>query len=552
MPLRTALALALSAAMLAACGGGGSSSTAASTGGGSTGVAPISAPAQDLVKVSGTSPYAANCGGGNTGVNFEDAEVEPYMAINPSNPSNLIGAWQQDRFSDGGAHGLVAASSMDGGKHWSEHTLRFSVCGDGNGHGGGYDRASDPWVSIAPDGTAYVISISFSGDTLQAGSSGAVLVSRSADGGVTWSDPVTLIHDGASAFNDKESVTADPTDSHFIYAVWDRLTNSNHGAAMFARSIDGGASWEAARAIYDPGVNNQTLGNEVVGLPDGTILDLFEEIDGTSGNNATSTIRVIRSVDQGATWSAPISVAANLAVGAADPNTGTPIRSGAGLPQMAAGASGQLAVVWEDGRFTGGANDSIAYSASSDGGQHWSAPVRINSVPGTPAFTPSVAILADGTVGVSYFDFRKDSAKQDQGGIDTLPTDYWFTSSTDGVHWSEQHITGSFDMQQAPDAEGLFVGDYQALGKVGSVFVPFFVQTDGGAANPTDSFYLPPQPKPLSATRKVTRVALEESHAGPDSGFRQRVHENLMRVLGDEDPVWEKIRAERQKQVQPP
>ncbi|HEY3645600.1 MAG TPA: sialidase family protein [Gammaproteobacteria bacterium] len=548
MQLRNTLAFTLTTVLLAACGGGGSSS---SSSGVPSGAGTISPPAKALVKVSGASPYAAGCGGGNTGINYEEAEVEPYFAVNPTNPSNLIGAWQQDRFSDGGAHGLVVAHSMDGGKHWAEHTLRFSVCGGGNSsNGGNYSRASDPWVSISPDGSAYVISISFTGNTLQAGSSGAVLVSRSADGGATWSNPLTLIHDGPNAFNDKEAITADPTDSHFVYAVWDRLTNTNHGAAMFARSIDGGTSWQPATAIYDPGVGNQTLGNEIVGLSDGSILDLFEEIDNTGGTSS-SLIRVIRSTDQGATWSAPITVSDNLAVGASDPNSGDPIRSGAGLPQMAAGPGGQLAVVWEDGRFSNGARDAIAYSGSTDGGLHWSKPVRINAVTTTPAFTPSVAILADGTLGVTYFDFRKDSSRQDAGGIKTLPTDYWFTSSTDGVHWSEQHITGSFDMQLAPDAEGLFIGDYEALGKVGSVFVPFFVQTTG-VTDPTDSFYLPPQPKPLSATRKVTRVALEETHAAPDSGFRQRVHENLMRVLRDEDPVWDQIRAERQKQTQPP
>src|SRR5882724_1666730 len=131
---------------------------------------------------------------------------------------------------------------------------------------------------MSPDGSAYVISISFTGNTLQAGSKGAVLVSRSADGGVTWSNPTALIVDSASAFNDKESITADPNDSHFVYAVWDRLTNTNHGAAMFARTIDGGTSWEATQAIYDPGVGNQTIGNEIVGLSDGTLIDLFEEI----------------------------------------------------------------------------------------------------------------------------------------------------------------------------------------------------------------------------------------------------------------------------------
>src|ERR1700759_2464217 len=132
--------------LLSACGGGGSSSSASTTPPGGS----IAPPAKALVRVSQASPYADGCGGGAGA--FEDAEVEPYMAINPANTSNLIGAWQQDRFADGGAHGLVAASSMDGGKHWSEHTLPFSVCGGGDAaNGGNYARASDPWVSISPD-----------------------------------------------------------------------------------------------------------------------------------------------------------------------------------------------------------------------------------------------------------------------------------------------------------------------------------------------------------------------------------------------------------------
>ena len=527
--------------LLSACGGGSSSS----------GDATLAPPSSSLVRVSEASPYAAGCGGGGGtgGTSFEDAEVEPYIAINPGNPSNLVGAWQQDRWSTGGAHGLVAGSSTDGGKTWKEHTLPLSVCAGGTAaNGGNYQRASDPWVSISPNGDAYIISISFTGDTLQPGSSGGVLVSRSTDGGATWSDAATLIRDGAGAFNDKESITADPTDSHFVYAVWDRLTADNHGAAMFARTTDGGATWEKAAPIYDPGVNNQTIGNEIVVASDGTVIDVFEEIDNTSSNtDSSSTLRVITSSDHGATWSTPVSIADNLAVGTADPNSGQPIRSGSGLPQAAAGPGGMLAVVWEDGRFSGGDHDDIAYASSKDDGAHWTRPVEINSVHGTPAFTPSVAILGDGTVGVSYFDFRNNQTGPD------LPTDYWFTSSTDGTHWSEQHISGPFDMTLAPNAEGLFVGDYQALGKVGSTFVPFFVQTDdAGTDDRTDAFYLPPQPKPLVATHRVSRVSLAVETPAPSSGFRHRVHENIMRVLRDEDPVWDAIRAQRQSQVQPP
>ena len=523
--------LFLCAAGLAACGGGGSSSSS------NTGP-DLTPPANPLVRVSTASPFAAGCGGAGVGsVSYQDAEVEPYEAVNPTNPSNIIGVWQQDRWSDGGAHGLVAGYSMDSGKTWKEQPLSLSVCA-GNA---GYARASDPWVSFSPDGAAYAISISFTGDTLAPGSSGGVLVVRSPDGGVTWGPPKVLIADGATAFNDKESVTADPNDSHFAYAVWDRLDNTGLGPTYFSRTIDGGATWEAAKPIYDPGVDNQTIGNEVVGLTDGSIVDIFEEIDGTSGSAATSSIRLVRSVDQGANWSAPVTVADNLSVGTLDPDTGAVIRAGAGLPQAAAAPSGGLVIVWQDSRFSNGDHDGIALARSTDGGLTWSQPVRVNSVNSAPAFTPSIAVMPDGTIGVSYFDFRKNTTDKT-----TLPTDYWFTSSTDGVHWSEQHITGSFDLDLAPEAEGLFVGDYQALAVIGNAFVPFYVQTDdAGTGNRTDSFVLPPQAKPLVITRVVNHIAAMASGVRMDSRLHGRVHGNLMQLLRGENPGWDKVVAAR-------
>lgn len=525
---------------LAGCGGGSSSSSSPTD---------LTQPSAPLVRVSGASPYAANCGGALPGsVSYQDAEVEPYEAVNPTNPSNLIGVWQQDRWSDGGAHGLVAAYSLDSGKTWKEQPLALSICGGGNGsNGADYARASDPWVSFSPDGAAYIISISFTGDTLAAGSSGSVLVTRSADGGATWGAPTALIVDGASAFNDKESITADPNDSHYAYAVWDRLDTADRGPTYFSRTIDGGSTWETARAIYDPGTDNQTIGNEVIGLTDGSIVDLFEEIDGTSGNSAAGIVRVIRSTDHGATWSAPITVADNLSVGTSVPFTGAAVRAGSGLPQGTAAPGGGVVVVWQDGRFSNGGHDGIAFSRSSDGGQTWSSPVEVNSVSSAPAFTPSVAVLKDGTVGVTYFDFRNDTV--DDG---TAPTDYWFTSSSDGVHWSEQHISGPFDLDLAPDAEGLFLGDYEALGVIGQAFVPFFVQTnDAGTANRNDAYVLPPQAKPLTLTRQVSRVAMPMGPIQVKPAFRGRIHGNLMRLLRGENPGWDDLQA-RRKGTNPP
>ena len=54
----------------------------------------------------------------NGQVNYKDTEVEPLVAVNPTNPDNVIGVYQEDRWSDGGAHGLVAARSLNGsGSH---------------------------------------------------------------------------------------------------------------------------------------------------------------------------------------------------------------------------------------------------------------------------------------------------------------------------------------------------------------------------------------------------------------------------------------------------
>jgi hypothetical protein len=48
----------------------------------------------------------------------------------------------------------------------------------------------------------------------------AILVSKSTDGGDTWSEPVTVVRDPSGVapflFNDKESITADSNDANFV------------------------------------------------------------------------------------------------------------------------------------------------------------------------------------------------------------------------------------------------------------------------------------------------------------------------------------------------
>jgi len=125
-------------------------------------------------------------------------------------------------------------------------------------------------------------------------------------------------------------------------------------------------------------------------LPNGTLVNLFTQLDEAAGGQTTATLNVLRSSDKGGSWSGPIRVADMLAIGARDPETATPIRDGAGLAQIAVAPNGLLFAIWQDARFSGGARDGIALSRSIDGGLTWSAPLQINSAPSAQAFTPSV------------------------------------------------------------------------------------------------------------------------------------------------------------------
>ena len=142
-------------------------------------------------------------------------------------------------------------------------------------------RATDPWVTISPDGTAYFMTLSIGDPDVDPTS--VMYVNRSTNGGLTWGPPIELIRDESSfLFNDKNSMTADPNDSSFVYAVWDRLAVIGpdfKGPTLFTRTTNGGRSWEKARVIFNPGAFAQTLGNQIAVRPQGELFNIFTLIE---------------------------------------------------------------------------------------------------------------------------------------------------------------------------------------------------------------------------------------------------------------------------------
>src|ERR671923_1901612 len=216
------------------------------------------------VNISIPTPFPPGCGGPTEGAiagvnfNFPNSEVEPWLAVSPTNPNDIAGFWQQDRWSDGGAHGLVAAVSHNGGTSFAYSWPHYSICAGGTAaNHGDFGRSSDPWVSWAPNGDLWSISLSVDRTTTR----NAVLAARMRHGTSTWSEPFVLRFDTSRAgvplgnnFNDKESLTADPTDAsgNLVYAVWDRIVSpaenvpatafenarAFHGPAWFARTTE--------------------------------------------------------------------------------------------------------------------------------------------------------------------------------------------------------------------------------------------------------------------------------------------------------------------------
>src|SRR5262249_6184253 len=141
------------------------------------------------------------------------------------NPRNVVATWQQDLASGGAALGIVAGVSFDGGDTWQQVVIPGITLVSG----GTYQIAADTWLSFAPNGELYHLTLAASlapGKGSHTIKDNAVLVSKSIDGGLSWSNPIPVVQDESSVrFDDKDSITADPTNSNFVYAVWDRVNN---------------------------------------------------------------------------------------------------------------------------------------------------------------------------------------------------------------------------------------------------------------------------------------------------------------------------------------
>jgi hypothetical protein len=490
---------------------------------------------------------------------FADSEVEPQIAVDPTNSTHAVAIWQQDRFrSVGGARALVVSvynANAPGGPTWSAPEV-IPGFDSTEAAGATFARYTDPWVTIAPNGVVYAAALGLTphgpvpGDT-------AVLVSESTDGGFTWNTPATLIRDTTAGdtlplnqANDKEMIVADPHDpsGQTAYVVWDQINfpsdNSsfeslhagaaNREDAFFSKTTDGGAHWTPALNLTNFTDLLAASGNQLAVEPDGSLVDVCTLFKGSGKQPADVgqiSVAVIRLTPGSNTWSEPIVGPAVETMPVTDPNTGAPVRDGRYILSVAVDQSGgpntgDFYAVWADGRFSNFTHEDIAFSMSSDGGQTWSAPIKVNQTPTTipagdqQAFTPTVAVNSAGAVAVTYYDFRNNANAAPGSG---LPTDYFIAVNPNPVsnptNWSETQLTNtSFNMENAaPTSRGYFLGDYQGLAAAGQNFYALFAQAGSSTSDPSNIWFRDPPPAGESAPALAAPAAVAPAAVAPVS-----------------------------------
>ncbi|MGQ9594135.1 MAG: sialidase family protein [Anaerolineae bacterium] len=259
-----------------------------------------------------------------------------------------------------------------------------------------------------------------------------VYASRSADGGVTWTEASHVSWDSGPLHPlSVEGIRVAVDATGVLHAVWsDNRPNSETDAdpdIFYARSTNGGATWSAnVRLNSDSGVATQKEPVLVVSESGGSVYVVW-----TDGRNTPSTpgapndwdIFFTRSTDGGLTWGP------NVRVDDGPPGTGQ------AQPTLALDAGGVLYAAWRDTRgATEGDPADIRLATSTDGGFHWSPSAKVGTEPLTPqpqcqpalvAFGASparlTAIWGEGGTAESYADQIVGATSSDGGATWSAP-----------------------------------------------------------------------------------------------------------------------------------
>jgi hypothetical protein len=379
------------------------------------------------------------------------SQSETFIAINPANGNNVIaGANEIQRLP------MRAMASFDGGATFTGVDLPLPPPRTNNG----FDFGSDPTIAFDADGNAYYAYIIVFFSTGGSINGTEMAVSRSSDGGRTWTATYFAPQTGEGQFNDKPMITVDTGSAHHnrVYVAWDNATGNssstkNGNNVVLSYSDDGGVTFSSPVSVS---------GN-FTGKTGGIGADPYVTSDGTLHvawqDYANLVIADASSTDGGNTFSPPHVISL---VGGFQFNVAAQARRGA-LVYPACGSYGSsLYCSYMNGSD---AATSVYVAKSTDGGSTWTS----KALPGRgDQFNQWLAVdQSNGSVNVAYYDTGTHGA---------TPTLYTLARSTNGGKtYSTSAIANAPTDESccAPSVNfGNQYGDYEGLAAAGGIVRP--------------------------------------------------------------------------------
>ena len=319
----------------------------------------------------------------------------PRVVVTGRDPAAVYVLWQEIIFS-GGSHGgdILLARSLDGGRTFEEpHNLSRDRAGSGKGrltkrrwHNGSLDLAS------GGDGSLYASWTDYEGD---------LWLSRSTDGGETFSEPLSIADDGDLGPARAPSLVVQ--DAETVLLAW---SAAGSGAIHMIRSQDGGATFGKPRVVHrDDG--HADAPKLLVGGSGALHLFFARSSTGTIGNYHEYQVVHARLDDREQDFSRPVVISR-------EPGS----KAGAGFPSAALGRQGRLHVIWERFPNAWDRPRGLGHSYSDDGGRSWAAPYPVSGTIDREGINGSlqgllmqkVSANENGDVAVVNSTFRLDEA----------------------------------------------------------------------------------------------------------------------------------------------
>ncbi len=327
---------------------------------------------------------------------------EPVVAVNPRHRSTVVVAAIGGP-SVGKSYPVGFFSSYDRGRTFIARPTPLPSP---------YSYAADPSIGFATNGTVFA-SYLVESPTYCNGpaGSGGIIVAASRNNGKTFRPP-TVVDVNASDDKPYMAVESVPGRLSHIFVAWTR--SGNRQQIVLSRSTDGGVSFSAPQVLAESPLSENGA-FPVVG-PRGHVYVFWSALDEPSNDTLTGKGQILMSSssNDGASFGPGRSIAGPFT---SVPRMVDPERlRSITYPSATVARDGRLYVTWaEVSRELSHAvvTSNIMLSSSADFGKRWKKPMPVNDVQTADRFLPSITALSDGSVGVAFYDRRNSSEQLD-------------------------------------------------------------------------------------------------------------------------------------------